>query len=143
MLDTSLSQTAIWKSIKKFYVDNFIATPVHFERVLSSKTKPSQDKWVVVSLDDFAPGHISESILYNYIFSKRDFERDELFEIKDAIMELVFPGSFPLYDVSSIPWEPAGAVSIYFHRLGKVQYTPDQCKMLSLTFRLKWASVWS
>ncbi len=143
-LHPTLSQTNIWRSVKKFFLDGLDSSiEVYFDRILTAPRSDTPDQWVSVLLYEIEPKVVSEAFMPIYMFSKNDPEGDKLYLLRDSILELLYPGYIDLYDTTVDPWEKFGGITIILKPQGKVTYNPDKTKMISFLPMLKWGAKWS
>jgi hypothetical protein len=142
MLDVTLRETDIWRSIKKFWIDGIPNTKVYFnEFVVTPKTE--LDKWICVDIEGLRPAHVSNLTMTVFMFTKSDIEGDDLAALRDQIMELLFPGRITLYNTTTTPWTAAGGIIVDIVFQSVVSKTVSKADMKYIETILRWASVWS
>lgn len=143
-MDATLKETNIVRSIKKFWIDNFTYAPVYFERRLASAMKKDEiDQWVNVLLYGITPAHVSEIDMNIYMFTKYDSEGDEIVQLRDEVVKLLYPAKIDIFDTEKDLWEKIGGFHIRIDNQSQVIYNPDQSKMVAIMTTLRWGAVWS
>lgn len=143
-LHPTLSQTNIWRSIKKFFLDGMdSSTKIYFDRILSAPESDTPDQWICVMLHEIDPKVVSEAFMPVYMFSRNDPEGDNLYLLRDDVMEIFFDGYISLYDTTKDPWEKVGGIKVNLRPQSKIVYSPDQVKMVYMLSLLKWGAQWS
>ena len=143
-MEITLSETNIWRSIKKFWYDQLDGVvSIFFDRVITKSQKADLSQWVTIFIEGVIPGHVSDASMTIYMFSTQDSEGDNLAELRDTIFDLLTPGYIDFYDTSTVPWVKAGAFLVYIRNESRIFYNPDRTKMKYLTCDLKWPSIWS
>lgn len=144
-MDPTLKETNVWRSIKKFFVDGLDTTGIipYFDRVLHRPTKDAPEKWVNILVENIIPHHVSDASMTIFCFSKEDREGDELSEVRDEIINLLYAGFIDFYDTSKDPWEKIGGMKVTVTGQSNTIYNPDQSKMLYIQTTIKWGAVWS
>ena len=143
-MDASLKETNVWRSIKKFFVDGLGGTDItpYFDRIVSTTDKDIT-KWVNILVENIDPHHVSDANMTIFCISKEDREGDELSEIRDTIIDLLYPGHIDFYDTSVDPWSKVGGMVVINNGQSNTVYNPDQSKMLYIQTTIKWGAVWS
>ncbi len=140
-MDESLKEANVWRSIRKYFIDNLNSTvPVHFDRIITPPTDSAPDQWVNIMVEAPTPAHVSDAVMTLFLFSKQDREGIELAELRDTVLELLYPGSIDLYDAE---WNKIGALSVFVDSQSSTNYNSDQSKMIYIQCALRWGSVWS
>ena len=140
-MDESLKEANIWRSVRKYFIDNLNSkVPVYFDRIVTASSDSASDQWVNIMIEALTPAHVSNAVMTLFLFSKQDREGIELAELRDTVLELLYPGSIDLYDAD---WNKVGALSVFIDSQSGTNYNPDQSKMLYIQCGLKWGTVWS
>jgi hypothetical protein len=146
-MDATLKETNLWRSLKKFFVDGLKGTGIvpYFERVLHRPTKDAPEKWINVMLENPVPGHVSDASMTIFCFSKKDLEGDELADVRDEVINLLYVGYIDLYDATTDPdnWTKVGGIKVTVNNQSNTIYNPDNSKMIYIQTILKWGAVWS
>ena len=143
-LHSTLSQTNLWRSVKKFFLDGMDSSvKIYFDRIVSAPESDTPDQWLSVMLHEIDPKVVSEAFMPVYMFSKNDPEGDNLYLLRDIVMELFYDGYMLLYDTTKDPWESVGGIKINLRPQSKIVYSPAQTKMIYLLPLLKWGAKWS
>jgi hypothetical protein len=141
-MDATLKEINIWRSVKKFFSDGISEVPVYFDRIITAPSADAPERWVNVIVEDLAPNQVSSAIMNVYMFSKNDHEGDKLAQLRDTVLELLFPGSIDLYDTTGDSWVKVGGMVIRVDGQSKAMQAPDGSKMSYITTTLKWGAVW-
>lgn len=140
-MDATLKETNLWKSIKKFWIDNLSPTPVYFDRIFENGRTDNQ--WVSIIVDGLRPAHVHRASMRVYLVSKNDAEGDDLASLRDTVVDLLEPGRIDLYDVSLDPWEKIGGIMVAIDSQTSPSKVPGNRKIKSIQTTLRWGAVWS
>ena len=144
-MDPTLREVNIWKSVKKFFVDGLEGSGIipYFDRIISRPSKEAPDKWVNVLVENPNPAHVSSATMTVFCFSREDHEGDDLAQVRDKVLELLYPKFVDLYDASTDPWTKVGGMMVTVSQQSNTVYNPDNSKMLYIQTTLRWGAVWS
>ncbi len=144
MLDPTVKELNIRRSVKKFFVDNITEYPLYFDRIITSDpgVKDSDGAWISIALGGINNRHVSQCTLSLYTFTIKDPEGIKNAQVRDKIIEVMFPGFIDLYDTDSHPWKKIGAMKIQFLPQEDTSFARDQSRMSAVTCFLKWGTVW-
>lgn len=136
----TISEANIRRSLKKHFVDNLEtveSVTVMFDRLYQD---PHNDvtKWICVRTQDLLPDHVSSIDAVIYLFTKRDQEGDLLAELRDTVFNYMI-NPIPLYDIS---WNVVGYMKVFHESESDTAYLPDNGKMKSMVFSLKWGAIY-
>lgn len=140
-IDPTLMETNLRRSIKKFFLDGIMSgesIPVWFDRTVSPPDTET-DRWVNVKLQTTMPRTVSVGSVDVYMFSKNDLEGDQLADLRDKVLNLLYPRNIDLYDGS---WNKIGGIQVTIEEVGPQRYNPDGSKMSSMGLTLRWGAKW-
>ncbi len=143
VLHPTLSSSNVKRSVKKFFLDGFTeAHNIHvsFSRTFSPPSDAAIKEWVNVRVADLLPGHVTETLVTVWLFSREDIEGDRLDYLKDILMELIYPGHMILYNEQ---WEVVGGIVIYVDTPGEHKYTEEGNNVTYTILSLQWGGQWS
>ena len=145
IMDSTLKETNLWRSVKKFFVDGLESTDItpYFDRVVQRQSSDLPSKRINVLIENPVPGHVSDASMTIFCFSAEDREGDELAEIRDEVIGLLYPGVIDLYETSNDPWTKVGGIKVIVNGQSNTIYNPDNTKMMYIQTTLKWGAVWS
>ena len=146
MLDATLKETNIWRSIKKFFIENTgsgsPSYPVYFDRVIVAGNF-TDEQWINVTVENVIPNYVSHAVMTIYLCSRFDREGDELACMRDFVLQYLYSGYIDLYDTTTDPWKKIGAMKLFIKEQSDTLYNPDRSKMIYFLCLLKWGAVWS
>ena len=139
-LHPTLSEANLRRSVKKFFLDGLPGKHVIFDRSFSPPEDQNILEWVHIRTGNMLPRIVSEAVVTIYMFTRQDLEGDRLAELRDEVMELIYPCHLTLYDES---WNNVGGIIFEVDNASDHKYTENSEKVEFITLILQWGGKWS
>jgi len=140
-MDETLKEANLKRSVKKFFWDTFYtgeSIQVYFDRLNLPPENGSINQWISVRMKDLIVDQVSSVDLLVHLFTKRDWEGDQLAALRDTVFNCL-QGGIEFYDAD---WTQLGGLKVYHDHETETMNLPDGIKMKTLTLNLKWGAVY-
>lgn len=141
-MDATLKETNIWRSVKKFWLDELPEIKIFFDNIVVTPTFPDVDNWIVIKVEGLTPEQVSYAFMTIFMFSRKDAEGDDLVALRDEVINALFPGFINLYDTSESPWTKIGGILVQDITQSRTVPSPGSSRMRYIESTLRWGAVW-
>lgn len=102
-------------------------------------------EWIIIHFNDYDFGYVSECLIDINLFTRNDFENDNLNSLTDKLQNYILDENatgglktIPYYNTSVLPWVKIGGIIPYVRNIFPIEYTKDSTKMRTVHIICKW-----
>lgn len=152
-IDSTIRESNIRDSIKKYFVDNLYTTEgieLLFDKLLSTpKVQGNEiDKWYAVMIGSIDLGTLSEVSIDIFCCTRKDSEGFKLAQLRDKVMNYLIDTTqtdgmarITLYKSSATEaWTDIGTMLVQIDSESAQMEAEDNTKFKTITARLRWGS---
>jgi len=147
-LDGTLKEVNLRRSVRKFWIDGLteeegMEFPVYFGSITVEPEFPDEEKWIAIQLEDIDPRQVSTAFMTVFMFTRKDEYGDKLAEVRDRVIEVLYPGYIDLYETESDPWQKIGGIKTFVvSQSSPMPVGASETRIVYIEVILKWGAVW-